>query len=262
MTGNEGKTVVIQERDRVLLRELAVLRVADREQVKVVAGFTSTTRANARLLVLVREGLLRRFFRGTAAGGRAALYMLSAKGAAYVQVPQRGLRRGSREILSTDFFVEHQLIVNSLYCSLKFKPIPISGVSFAAWRTFERPITNELQLIPDGYVEVNAPTRPLTAFFEVDRGHESRRIWKEKADRYLRLALSGEYARQFGNSHFRVMVIAHSEARLRSIKSVIAPLTEKLFWFTSLPEIEKQGFFGLIWSRPRNNAKQGFVTTP
>lgn len=261
MSGNNAKTIVLQERDRVLLRELAVLRVADREQVKTVAGFTSTTRANVRLLALVRERLLRRFFRGTAAGGRAALYMLSPKGAAYVDVPERGLRRGSHEILSTDFFVEHQLIVNRLYCSLKFKPIPVPGVSFIAWKTFEHPITKELRLIPDGYVELASPTRSITAFFEVDRGHESRKIWNDKANRYLQLALSGEYQRQFGKPQFRVLVIAPSEGRLRSIKSVIAPLTEKLFWLASLPEIDERGFFGPIWSRSRGDAKEGFIPT-
>ncbi|HEV2174427.1 MAG TPA: replication-relaxation family protein, partial [Nitrospira sp.] len=226
------------------------------------AGFTSTTRANARLLALVRERFLRRFFRGTAAGGRAALYMLSPRGAAYVQVPERGLRRSSREMLATDFFVEHQLIVNRLYCSLKFKPIPVPGVSFAEWKTFERPISQELGLIPDGYVELSTPTRPLAAFFEADRGHESKRIWNDKANRYLQLALSGEYQRRFGKSQFRVLVIAHSEGRLRSIRSVIAPLTEKLFWFTSLPDIHTHGFFGPVWLRPRSDVKEGFVPTP
>lgn len=262
MTGNNAKTIVLQERDRVLLRELAVLRVADREQVKIVAGFTSTTRANVRLLALVRERLLRRFFRGTAAGGRAALYMLSPKGAAYVDVPERGLRRASHEVLGNDFFVEHQLIVNRLYCSLKFQAIPVPGVSFVGWKTFEKPLTRELRLIPDGYVELATPTRSLTAFFEVDRGHESKKIWNEKANRYLQLALSGEYERQFGKSQFRVLVIANSEGRLRSIKSVIAPLTEKIFWFTSVPHIDERGFFGPIWSRPRSEANEEFIPTP
>ncbi len=61
MVGNERSlkeqlSMVIQERDRHLLREAAVMRVIDREQAKIVAGFGSTTRANARLLAsLVRD---------------------------------------------------------------------------------------------------------------------------------------------------------------------------------------------------------------
>ena len=56
MTGNNGKGIVLQERDRHLLKELAVMRVIDREQAKCVAGFGSTTRANNRLLALTRPG--------------------------------------------------------------------------------------------------------------------------------------------------------------------------------------------------------------
>src|SRR6266487_1550579 len=63
MTGNDKKRgLVVQPRDRKLLEELAVMRVVDREQAKIVAGFGSTTRANTRLLALTRAGLLRRFF--------------------------------------------------------------------------------------------------------------------------------------------------------------------------------------------------------
>jgi len=48
MAGNDRKLVILQDRDMHLMRELAVMRVIDREQAKVVAGFGSTTRANAR----------------------------------------------------------------------------------------------------------------------------------------------------------------------------------------------------------------------
>jgi hypothetical protein len=72
MTGN-NKRLVLQPRDRRLLEELATMRVVDREQAKIVAGFGSTTRANTRLLALSRAGLLRRCFLGTTAGGSKAL---------------------------------------------------------------------------------------------------------------------------------------------------------------------------------------------
>jgi hypothetical protein len=63
MTGNNKKGgLVVQQRDLKLDEELAVMGVIDREQAKIVAGFGSTTRANARLLALTRAGLLRRFF--------------------------------------------------------------------------------------------------------------------------------------------------------------------------------------------------------
>ena len=79
MAGNDRKLVILQDRDMHLMRELAVMRVIDREQAKVVAGFGSTTRANARLLGLSQAGFLRRFFWGTVGGARKALYALSPR---------------------------------------------------------------------------------------------------------------------------------------------------------------------------------------
>src|SRR5260370_23416240 len=99
MTGNNRHGLVLQERDRHLLRELSIMRVIDREQVKCVAGFGSTTQVNGRLLRLTRAGLLRRFFLGTRAGGQKALYTLSTSGAKLVHVPFRGLRRTRDEPL-------------------------------------------------------------------------------------------------------------------------------------------------------------------
>ena len=69
VTGSWSKREIVS-----FLAELAVMRVVDREQAKIVAGFGSTTRANARLLALTRAGLLRRFFLGTTGAGQKALY--------------------------------------------------------------------------------------------------------------------------------------------------------------------------------------------
>src|ERR1039458_5972221 len=96
MNGNRH-SMIVQPRDLQLLRELSVMRVLDREQAKIVAGFQSTTRANTRLLALTRAGLLRRFFLGSG-GGRKALYALSPKGAQLVGVPYRGLDRKSTRL--------------------------------------------------------------------------------------------------------------------------------------------------------------------
>jgi len=64
-----GINIVLQNRDWALLHALAIMRIIDREQSKVVTRFGSTSRANARLLALTRAGLLRRFFIGTADWG-------------------------------------------------------------------------------------------------------------------------------------------------------------------------------------------------
>lgn len=249
MAGN--KPMIVQPRDLHLLRELSVMRVIDREQAKVVAGFTSTTRANTRLLTLTQSGLLRRFFLGSG-GGRKALYALSAKGAQLAEVPMRGPRRAQGAMLVADFFVQHQLTVNHFYCSLKYKTIPVSDVKFRRWLAFHQPVVSAVNLIPDGYIEFTTNSDTTACFIEVDLGHESLGIWKKKTRNYLQLALSGEYRKQFGQERFRVLVLVNSERRLHSIRKAVAGITQKIFWFATLESAQKD-FFASVWCRPADN---------
>ena len=262
MTGirNQNKKrhgLIIQPRDLELLRELGVMRVAEREQVKIAAGFHSTTRVNTRLLALTRAGFLRRFFLGSG-GGRKALYALSVKGAQLAQVPYRGPRRRQNEMLVADFFVQHQLTINAVYCGLKFGTIPVPRVRFVNWLAFHEPLVAGLSLIPDGYVEFATPTGLDASFIEVDLGHEGLAVWKEKTRHYVQLALSGKYERQFKQSRFRVLVLADSERRLHSIRAAVAGVTQKIFWFATLDGVHGEKFFGPVWLRPVGESHQPF----
>lgn len=247
MTGTDRKRgLIVQPRDMRLLCELAVMRVVDREQAKIVAGFGSTTRANTRLLALTRAGLLRRFF----LDGGKSLYALSEKGAQRAGVPFRGPHRRADETLVADFFVEHQLAINDVYCALKCRVIPVAGVSFRRWLAFQESITKNIRLIPDGYVEFATSRETLGAFLEVDLGHERGPVWQEKARNYVQLALSGDFERRFGTNRFRVLVLAHSERRLRSLQKTVGAITQKIFWFATLGAVRDQGFFAPVWYRP------------
>jgi hypothetical protein len=213
MTGNR-KGIILQNRDLQLLRELAVLPVVDREQAKCIAGFGSTTRVNARLLALARAGLLRRFFLGTTASGRKALYSLSKRGAQLVEVPYRGLRRGIDETVVVDFFVAHQLRINEVYCTVKYRPIPTSGVQFVQWRSFYESIDSVSPLVPDAYVELKTLGKTVAAFLEIDLGSETRSVWRAKIQSYLSYAASGNFERQFAHPQFRTLVVTSSARRL------------------------------------------------
>lgn len=250
MSGNSKRGMVIQDRDRHLLRELSVMRVVDREQAKTVAGFGSTTRANVRLLALTRAGLLRRFFLGTTAGGAKALYTLSEKGARLVEVPESGPRRRVDEAVVADFFVQHQLAINEVYCALKYGREVPPGIAFKRWLAFPKRPLPGLRLIPDGYVELATPAGIVAAFLEVDLGHERLRIWQDKVRNYLDLAISGTFGQRFGQSRFRVLVVTHTEGRLLSIRKAVAAATDKIFWFASLASIQGNGFFRPVWFRP------------
>ncbi len=257
MSGNNR--MMLQPRDLHLLRELAVMRVLDREQAKVVAGFHSTTRANARLLALTRAGLLRRFFLGSG-GGRKALYALSPKGALAADVPARGPRRPQDALLVADYFVGHQLAVNGIYCALKYGIIPVPLVMFHRWLSFQEPVAEGIGLIPDGYVEFVTPSGVTACFLEVDLGHESQTVWKGKAEHYLQLAVSGKYREHFGHERFRVLVVANSERRLHSIRKTVAAITQKIFRFATLASVGS-GFFAPVWFRPNDSQPTTLIET-
>jgi hypothetical protein len=256
MRGNNRKGIILQDRDRHLLRELGVMRVIDREQAKIVAGFGSTTRANTRLLALTRAGFLRRYFLGTVGGARKSLYLMSEKGAELVGVPYRGPRRVSNQILAADFFAMHQLEINDVYCILKYRPAPESDMRLARWESFYQPVASGTTLIPDGYAEIASPQKTIAAFLEIDRGNEARSVWQRKVEAYLAYALSGSFARRFGRDQFRVIAVANSEGRMASLRRVTARTTEKIFWFTSREAMHRDGFWSAIWLRPTGDARQ------
>jgi hypothetical protein len=257
VNGNERFAMIIQSRDQHLLRELASMRVIDREQTKLVAGFGSTTRANARLLALHRAGLLRRFFQGTIAGGKKALYALSPKGARFVEAPHATLRYGNEELLVTNFFVAHQLRVNSVYCAVRYQPTPVSGVSFNRWVSFLRPVAP--RLIPDGYFELITQQGIVGSFLEVDLGHEGSAVWKGKVESYLGNAGSGDFTKQFGQARFRVLVVANTQTRVRLLRNLISRLTEKIFWLTSFDLIDRGGLWTESWLRPADDTPKALL---
>jgi hypothetical protein len=259
MTGNDTRSLVLQDRDRHLLKELAMMRVIDREQAKLVAGFGSTTRVNTRLLRLNRAGLLKRFFTGTIAGGRKGLYALLPKGAALAGAPYRAIQRKTDELLVNDLFLEHQLAINGIFIILKYRPVPVPGVRLLSWKTFQEQISQALPLIPDAYFELATPTDIRPMFLEVDRGTETLKTWKKKIEAYLKLAVSGEFASRFHQAQFRVLVVAPSERRCRNIRSTVATYTDKVFWFSTIEFINRDGFWSPIWLRPNGERKQSLI---
>jgi hypothetical protein len=247
--------IILQERDRHFLKELATFRVVDREQAKTIGGFNSTTRVNTRLLALTKAGLLRRFFLGATEASKKAVYSLSFKGAVLIGASPHGPRRPSDALLVADFFVLHQLAINDVYCALK-KTGTSNVVSIVRWLSFYQPLTEHIRLIPDAYCELGSPESSITAFLEIDLGHERLKVWVGKITNYIHLAVSGDYEHIFGQKQFRVLVIAKSERRLESIRKTVRSSTQKIFWFATIDSIQSQGPFAAIWLRPEGDEPQ------
>jgi hypothetical protein len=84
-------------------------------------------------------------------------------------------------------------------------------------------------------------------------------VWQDKVRNYLQLALSGEFERRFGQFRFRVLVVANSERRMRTIRKTVSTMTEKIFWFSNLELIQGAGFFQPIWLRAGTDEKQSLI---
>jgi hypothetical protein len=258
MPGSKRRGVVIQDRDRHLLSELSVMRVIDREMTKVVAGFTSTTATNLRLLALTRAGLLRRFFVGSVANGRKAVYTLSPKGADTVAAILGGINRPAGRVVTGDRFVEHQTGINEIYLAVKYQLLPV-GARLTRWHTFRQAISETVKLTPDAYFEVTGGESIRASFLEVDLGTEALKVWEGKTASYLQLAVSGEFERRFHYQQFRVLVVANSARRLNNIRTTVARSTDKIFWFTTLDNIHCDGFWSPIWLRPKGDQRHSLL---
>ncbi len=257
MTGSKRSGMVIQERDRRLLSELGVMRILDRESAKVVAGFKSTRRANARLLQLTRAGLLKRFFIGSIAHGRKAVYTLAPKGEQLVNAILPGINRASGRLVVGDAFVAHQTGINDIYLALKYRSHP--GVRLLRWHTFRQPISEAIKLTPDGYFETAIGDAVRAMFLEVDLGTEALSVWQQKTALYLQLAVSGEFAKRFRHPQFRVLVVANSERRLANIRATVAKSTDKIFCFSSLETIHRDGIWQPVWLRPSGDQRHSLL---
>src|SRR4051794_2330082 len=99
MTGNRRTSIMLQERDLRLLEALQSMRVLNREQARVVAGFRSRTRANERLLALTEAGHLKRAF----VGRRQAVYWVASRAL------NTDKKRGDAPAEPASLFLNHQL---------------------------------------------------------------------------------------------------------------------------------------------------------
>ncbi len=258
MTGNKVIRVIPTPRDLHLLRELAEVKVLDREQVQLVTGIRGINRANDRLGQLHKAGLVRRHFQGTPAGGRKAIYSLAHRGAALVEVDKLWrLQHAEDELLIGDSFTAHQMALNWIWASAKYR-LPY-GMKFLCWRNFQEPISAALPLVPDGYFEIRFGGEEIAHFVEADLGTESQRVWERKVQLYVKLATSGEFSRIFKRGRFRVLISAPSDRRLTNICATVRKHTNKIFFLLDQKTIHRDGIYAPLWLRPEGDVRQSLT---
>lgn len=256
MTGNNPSRVVLTERDRELFALLHEAKLLDREQIQQLLNFGSITRANDRLSRLHAAGLLYRYFIGTIASGRKALYAISPRGAASIGREMIWkLHRPQDELLVGEAGIEHQLAVNWCWISMRRGVNP----DLARFVRFKEPISRALQLVPDGYAELQGSYGVQPVFLEVDLTTETSRVWAKKVELYLKLATTGEFQEIFCQPRFKVAVVCTSERRLQSLRRIVRKQTTKLFYFSLLETTKRDGFAASHWLRPDGDARDSIA---
>jgi hypothetical protein len=240
---NGPSALILQPRDRLLLRSLALLRLLDRRQIEQLTGFHSVSRANVRLAKIRHAGLIVRYFTGTVTGSRRSVYALTKQGAAEVLLPHIPLKWKPDSILLGNSFSAHQLALSDIY-------IGAMAGRDVRWRTFSVPPVPSIPIIPDAAIE-----SPAQSFFlEMDLGTEALPVWTRKVAQYLKLAASGAFREIVAHPQFAVLVVTDAEERMHLLRRHIAKQTQKLFWFQTLSTIQRQGFWSASWLRSEGSA--------
>lgn len=250
MGGNKMQAIILQPRDYTMFDALAVMRKADREQLKLIGGFNSTTAINIRLLKLVRNGFLNVFFTGSVANGRKANYTLTPKSARLIGVTSGILRRSTRTTITGDLFLAHLEHLNDIYVWLRYRPKPRPDIELRRWDITVAPLAAKPRIVPDAYIEWTVGNVVRPHFLEVDLGTEKHEIVLAKVRAYVQFAVSGEFKRRYGHDHFRVLLVFTSAQRTKTLTEEIARITTKIFWLTDFSTINRGGFWGSVWRRP------------
>lgn len=180
----------VTERDRELIRDIALSHVLSRDQI-VSLYFGSITRANTRLRGLVGLGLLKRletpFF-------SQSLYVIARKGQDLLDNKLCKLVSSRK---ASPRYLEHALTVTDARIALTAKSQGKWLFEQQLWRTVSR-----YEVRPDGLLLTRTPV-----FVEVDLGHVSLPKFREKLLGYSALAHSGRCAELYGFSKFNLLAI-------------------------------------------------------
>ena len=98
----------------------------------------------------------------------------------------------------------------------------------------------QLKLRPDGFLQYQMTENGKTynAFTETDMGTQSSKQIQDKVRRYLAFSQTSLPEDKFGSPWFRVIFITRSERRGQSLKKIIEPVCDKIFWITDFDKLQ------------------------
>jgi len=230
--------------------------------------FSSRNTANYRLQRLYQHGFLERRWRAVeyGQGMGQAVYLLGKRGADLVlrkspkHIRVSGWRKASHAVRSP--FLDHTLLVNDVRIAFALAARH-AGYDVEKWaREDELKATREyvytstasgvrrkMAIIPDAYFALNLGDRRAHFLLEVDRATETNSRWSQRVQAYLAYVASGQYARRFGTTSLRILVVTTSPERLGSLKRATERVGgHSLFWLTTLDRASPEAVLGqTIW---------------
>ncbi|HEY3780315.1 MAG TPA: replication-relaxation family protein [Fimbriimonadaceae bacterium] len=199
----------LTQRDISLIRDIALSHVLSRDQVLGLSYFSSVSRTNVRLKMLVRGRYLRilvtPFFKQN-------LYIAGPDALAAVGEKIARLIRGRGR---SPQFLQHALAVTNVRINLKER-------GFTFWR-FEQQLWQDFtwrghryEVRPDGL----AYREGVPVFIEVDLGHVAAAKFASKLDGYQAFQESGRLAEIFGTEFLSVLVVTTGKLRKTNLREV------------------------------------------
>lgn len=262
--------MVLMDRDKEILARVWEDRILFTSQIGRIF-FSGKTGASVRLRRLWENGYLDRYFLPTLMfhGSTEALYLLGRKGVDIVAAAlglerttvARGLSHLKGKVRNHSFLLslDHILAVADFRIAVEEAARNHLDVSLAGW-TPERMCEDtyafwrgtgkvEGKIRPDGYCQCRYGHKIYSFFMEVDLGTMSNKAIAHKIQRYLDYSESGRYEKRYGVRFFRVLMATTTPQRMANLKQTCEELTDSIFWFTTLDQVQHGRMFDRIWAR-------------
>lgn len=186
------------------------------------------------------------------------LLYLTPKGLALV-AEERGVNvrdlRAPKVAELSPLFLGHELALSRVRAQFEVTVKALPGWELVTWRStrdimhaYEAPnpktgkSERQATFSPDAFMWLRVQGEDLGVFIELDQGTQSlqTRIKDKVLSQYLAYSLTGTFHQRYpGLTKFRVLfVTTRTQERARNLRDFVATLTRKIFWCTTLAQVE------------------------
>lgn len=260
---NPGR-MILQHRDKEIIKTVYAFRVISRQQIQQMFGINGTRRINQLLRKLYDHKYLSRCFLHNMHGIAKAIYYLGPHGAVLVAeelgVDLNVIKRKRKATSKLhELFLNHALGLNDIRITFNIGIKNYPEMDLERWindndchQEYHVSVHGETvirRFRPDGYFRIVYQGKLLSCFVEFDRSTMTIGRFVGKAQSYIDFGSLGYYQKRFGVRYFRVLVVTKTAERLDNLKTAVEKVTDKLFWFTTIDRITPDTVFAPVWQR-------------